>query len=328
MPNGTLSLLWLRAHQEFLARPTAPANWWVSPNENVLGGRDLQRKEQGTWLGITKQGRIAVLTNFREEGVIKPEARSRGAMVNAFLTQPPQSSDGTEKFIHDLVEDEGLKGVGGFSLVCGKVGEPLAVISNRTPNVKDTAWIAKGKGETIGLSNAAFADRSWQKIFRGEVLLSSAIKQNMSEQRSEASFIKDLFHILDDDTLPRKPKDYPWDSYVQELRKSIFIPPIGGEGAEESKAEDLAAAKSDQHVSVNNAIKAAETKHDLNGVYGTQKQTVVLVDLRGRVTFVERTLYDATGKAMVAPNGERDRAFQFGIEGWKNPWGTSGVDGD
>lgn len=309
------ALVLINNRDEFLARPTAPANWWASPNENVLGGRDLQRKEQGTWLGITKEGRVAVLTNFREEGVIKPEARSRGAMVNAFLTQP-QSLDGTEKFIHDLVEDEGLKGVGGFSLVCGKVGEPLAVISNRTPNVEDTAWIPKDKGETIGLSNAAFGNRSWPKVARGEALLSSAIKQNLSEQASQASFTEHLFRILGEDILPRKPKDYPWDSYVQELRKSIFIPAIGGEGAEESRAEDLAAAKNDQHVNVQNVTKAPEQEHELDGVYGTQKQTVVLVDRRGRVNFVERTLYDATGKATVAP--DRDRAFQFDIEGWKN----------
>lgn len=315
MPSDPLTLLWLRAHQEFLARPTAPANWWASPNESVLGARDLQRKEQGTWLGITKEGRIAVLTNFREEGVIKPEARSRGAMVNGFLTQPPHSSDGTEKFIHDLVDGEGLKGVGGFSLVCGKVGEPLAVISNRTPNAEDAAWVAKDKGETFGLSNAAFGNRSWPKLFRGEALLSSAIKQHLSEQRSQASFIEHLFRILDDDTLPRKPKDYPWDSYVQELRKSIFIPAIGGEGAEEMRAEDLAAAKSDQHVNVENGMNAPEAGHDLDGMYGTQKQTVVLVDRRGRVTFVERTLYDASGRATVAP--DRDRIFQFDIEGWK-----------
>lgn len=158
------------------------------------------------------------------------------------------------------------------------------------------------------------------------MLLFSAIKQNISEQRSQASFIKLLFRILDDDVLPRKRKDYPWDSYVLELRKSIFIPAIGGEGAEDSRAEDLAAAKSDQHISVDNAPRVAEMKHSLDGVYGTQKQTVVLVDRRGRVTFVERTLYDATSKASVAP--DRDRTFQFDIEGWENPQGTSDVDED
>lgn len=314
MLSDTLFLLWLRAHQEFLARPTAPADWWASPHENVLGGRDLQRQEQGTWLGITKQGRLAVLTNFREEGIIKPEARSRGAMVNAFLTQPPYGSDGTEQFIHDLVAVDGFKGVGGFSLVCGKVGQPLAVISNRTPNVEGTAWILKDRGETIGLSNAAFDNRSWPKVVRGETLLSSAIKQHLSEQTSQASLIEQLFRILDDDTLPRKPDDFPWDSYVEELRKSIFIPVIGGEGAEESRAEDLAAANSKQHVNVEDSTRKAKPKNEIDGAYGTQKQTVVLADHQGRVTFIERTLYDASGRVMEAPG--RDRTFQFDIQGW------------
>ena len=315
----------LSSHQEFLVRPTAPAHWWITPNENVLGGRDLQRKEQGTWLGITKQGRIAVLTNFREEGVIKPEARSRGAMVNAFLTQPPHSSDGTEKFIHDLVEEgQGLKGVGGFSLVCGKVGEPLVVISNRTPNVRDTAWIAKDEGETIGLSNATFENKSWPKVLRGEALLSSAINQSLSQQTSQADLIENLFRILDDDMLPRKPDNFPLDSYIQELRKSIFIPVIGGEGVKESRGEGLAAGNSDQHVTIENMASAAETENenDNHSAYGTQKQTIILVDRQGRVTFVERTLYDATGKVTAAP--DRDRTFQFDIEGWSVHKGAIG----
>ena len=266
------------------------------------------------------------MTNFREEGVIKPEARSRGAIVNAFLTQPPHSSDGTGKFIHDLVEAEGLKGVGGFSLVCGKLGEPLAVISNRTPNVEETVWIAKDKGETIGLSNAAFSNRSWPKVLRGEALLSSAIEQDLSERESQASLIEHLFCILDDDTLPRKSNEHPWDSYVRELRKSIFIPSIGGNGAEQSGAEDLAAAKSDEHIIVEDAAKAAQAKHDLGTVYGTQKQTVVLVGHQGRVTFVERTLYDAMGRATAAP--DRDRTFQFDIEGWTAPRATGDNEDD
>ena len=235
-------------------------------------------------------------------------------MVNAFLTQPPHGSDGTEQFIHDLVDGDGLKGVGGFSLVCGKVGQPLAVISNRTPNVEDTAWILKDRGETVGLSNAAFDNRSWPKVVRGEALLSSAIKHHVSEQKSQASLIEQLFRILDDDTLPRKPDDYPWDAYVKELRKSIFIPVIGGEGAEESRAEDLAAANSKQHVNVEDSTKRAKSKNEVDGAYGTQKQTLVLADHQGRVTFIERTLYDASGKSMEAPG--RDRTFQFEIQGW------------
>ena len=247
-------------------------------------------------------------------------------MVNAFLTQPSHSADGTEKFVHDLVDGEGLNGVGGFSLVCGKVGEPLAVISNRTPNVGETVWIAKDKGETIGLSNAVFGNRSWPKVSKGEALLSSAVEQDLSEHRSQASLTKDLFSILDDDMLPRKPKDHPWSSYVQELSKSIFIPAIGGEGVEESTAKDLAAAKSDKHIAVQNVTKSGETEHEVSGAYGTQKQTVVLVNHQGQVTFIERTLYDTIGRPTTAP--DRDRTFRFDIEGWDSPQAIVGVHDD
>jgi len=303
----------LKTCQEYLNRPTAPAHWWEAPDGHVLGGRDLLRNEQGTWLGLTKQGRIAVLTNFQEDNV-QLEARSRGEMVNAYLTQPANSLGSTQDFIESLVEGEGLKGVGGFSLVCGKIGEPLAVISNRTPSVEGITWIANGKDETIGLSNAAFANRSWPKVIRGEELLASAIKANIEAMAPQSSLIEDLFHVLGDDTLPKKPKGMGWDSYVKELRKSVFIPVIGGQGEDDLGAEDLAAATSNQHVTVDDSARKVDTGDGHNDVYGTQKQTVVLVDHQGMVTIVERTLYDENSKEI--PTAERDRRFEFFIEGW------------
>lgn len=44
-------------------RPTKEAHFWDDAPE-ILAGRDL--KGGGTWLGITKTGRFALLTNFRE----------------------------------------------------------------------------------------------------------------------------------------------------------------------------------------------------------------------------------------------------------------------
>lgn len=49
-----------------MRRPTYPAHFW--PDEpHLLAGRDALRS--GTWLGMTKNGRFAFLTNFREVGV-------------------------------------------------------------------------------------------------------------------------------------------------------------------------------------------------------------------------------------------------------------------
>ncbi|KAK4694151.1 hypothetical protein P7C71_g3379, partial [Lecanoromycetidae sp. Uapishka_2] len=292
------ALVLINNRDEYINRPTVRAHFWGSPNENVLGGRDLLRKEQGTWLGITKEGRIAVLTNFRENVVMNAEARSRGAMVNAFLTQPAESDSTTEDFIRTLVEGEGLAGVGGFSL--------------------SIPWIAKDKGETVGLSNAAFADRSWPKVLRGEKLLSEAIKTNVANQNDEARFIEDMFHLLSEDTLPKRSQDQGWDSYVMELRNSIFIPAIGGEGMDGMSSDDIASATSSQHVNIENTAKKAEHIDGLSGIYGTQKQTIVLVDHHGKATFIERTLYDENGHSTV-DSSERDRRFEFDIRGWKKP---------
>lgn len=288
---------------EFLTRPTNPAAWWESPNQNILGGRDLLRQEQGTWLGITKQGHLAVLTNFREEGQEIQRAISRSAMVNAYLTHTPEQPNDTEKFVKRLLQSEDLKGVGGFSLVCGQISKPLAVISNRTPSAEGMKWIAGNRNETVGLSNAAFADRTWPKVLEGESLLSCAISESFRKGESKEDFVERLMSLLSVDTLPKKETGQRWDAIVRELRKSIFIPAVGGDGEHDMRGDDIATAKSD------------ESMRGLSGVYGTRQQTVALIDHQGQVSFIERTLYDNDGKDV--PNKERDRWFQFGIEGWR-----------
>ncbi len=289
--------------------------WWPSPNDQVLAAHDLLRNVRGTWLGVTKQGRTAVLTNFHEEGQVLQEARSRGAMVNAFLTQAPDKPENTHAFVENLIEGEGVKGVGGFSLVCGKAGRPLAVVSNRTPSVEGVAWIAEGRGETIGLSNAAFGDRSWPKVLRGEELMSSAIAKSIAREDSKPEFIEELLRVLSVDTLPERQEGQSWTSYVYELRKSIFIPAIGGEGMDGVSADNIAAARTSQRVHISSKAEISKHQGGLSGKYGTQKQTVVLVDHQGHVTLVERTLYDVEGREVVG--NERDRVFEFNIEGWE-----------
>lgn len=221
-------------------------------------------------------------------------------MVNAFLTQSLEKNEDTRTFVKNLVDGDGLKGVGGFSLVCGKAGEPLAVVSNRTPSVEGMTWLAEQRGETVGLSNAAFGDRSWPKVLQGEKLMASAIGESVARKVSKAGFIEAMMGLLSVDTLPEKEEGQGWESYVKELRKSIFIPVVGGDGADDMAADDVAAARRDQHM------------QGLSGVYGTQKQTVLLVDHHGRVTFVERTLRD--NEAREVKSQDRERWFEFRIE--------------
>ena len=66
---------------EFHARPTAALTKW--PESTLIAGRDLQ--SGGTWIGLDRRGRVAVVTNVRD-GFAKPHTGpSRGALPVAFL---------------------------------------------------------------------------------------------------------------------------------------------------------------------------------------------------------------------------------------------------
>lgn len=70
---------------EYFARPSETAAWWSHEGFEIFGGRDLEKG--GTWLGLTRAGRIAVVTNVRD--VVNPPragAGSRGWITRDALT--------------------------------------------------------------------------------------------------------------------------------------------------------------------------------------------------------------------------------------------------
>ena len=66
---------------EFHARSSEPSGFWKD-RPGILAGRDLEAG--GTWLGVSRSGRFASVTNYR--GGRDPNAlESRGALVTRFL---------------------------------------------------------------------------------------------------------------------------------------------------------------------------------------------------------------------------------------------------
>lgn len=100
---------------EFLHRPTAKAHFWPPPQSNVLAGTDLEEaatpNHNGTWLGITKTGRFAALTNYRETKYYGK--RSRGELVRDFLVDEQLTAHDYMKQVQQRADS-----YGGFSLVC------------------------------------------------------------------------------------------------------------------------------------------------------------------------------------------------------------------
>jgi uncharacterized protein with NRDE domain len=68
---------------EFYTRPTAEADFWREDHPQILAGRDLIAN--GTWLGITAQGRFAAVTNIRDPSQPELRPRSRGDLTREFL---------------------------------------------------------------------------------------------------------------------------------------------------------------------------------------------------------------------------------------------------
>lgn len=105
---------------EFHARPAAPAAFW-DEQPQVLAGRDLQAR--GTWMGVSRSGRFAAVTNYR--GGREPAAeRSRGALVSGFLT----GSLSAESYVARLGETQGT--YSGYNLLAFD-GRELWWTSNR-----------------------------------------------------------------------------------------------------------------------------------------------------------------------------------------------------
>lgn len=116
-----LRLIAAANRDEYYAWPTAPLGWW-DDHPQVLAGRDLERG--GTWIGVTRGGRFAALTNFREPGERLVGAPSRGALVADFLTGAGSALGFTEGLARHSAE------YNGFNLVLGD-GEQLVWLSNR-----------------------------------------------------------------------------------------------------------------------------------------------------------------------------------------------------
>lgn len=187
---------------EFYNRQTAPANYWAD-YPNVLGGRDLQAG--GTWMGITKAGKISMLTNFRDPKSIMADAPSRGHLVADYLEKDVDP----EPYLKSLQPAK----YNGFNLILGNVDE-LWYISN----YKD--GITKLDNGLYGLSNHLL-DTPWPKVVRGKMKLAPLLgKSDLTTS--------DLMEFLYDDYIATE--NLPSTGVSPELEKalsSMFIKTTG-----------------------------------------------------------------------------------------------------
>jgi uncharacterized protein with NRDE domain len=160
---------------EFYTRRTRPVSWWGQA-VSLLAGYD--EEAGGTWLGITRRGRFATLTNVRASTERNPHAPSRGALVLSALQSAEPSGDW-------LAAHAGKLGpFNGFNLLLGDVLSDgpadtagLHYYSNRL--AEPPRPLAPG---IYGLSNG-FLDTPWPKVTRAVASFACMVAAGVSVER-------------------------------------------------------------------------------------------------------------------------------------------------
>ena len=135
---------------EFHARPAEPLHWW-NDGPPLLAGRDLQAG--GTWLGLDASGRIALVTNYRDPSLPRPEGTSRGTLIGEFLG----GRQGAVEFVRATAARAGQ--FSGFNLLAMDHEGLGYVTSHPRPEARTLPL------GVYGLSNRQL-DTPWPKLLR------------------------------------------------------------------------------------------------------------------------------------------------------------------
>jgi uncharacterized protein with NRDE domain len=185
---------------EFHSRPAARAEWWAD-HPRILAGRDLEAG--GTWLGVTRTGRFAALTNYRDPERRREAAPSRGALVTSLLESGASVAEGLSYL--RAVGD----GYNGFNLIFSD-GERLGIYESVLGAGREL-----GPG-IYGLSNHLL-DTPWPKVQNAKTRLEAALR--------DLTDTAPLLELLRDDRpaadaqLPRTGVSLEWER----LLSSAFV---------------------------------------------------------------------------------------------------------
>lgn len=169
---------------EFFARPAARLGWWTpEPGATqILGGRDLDAG--GTWLGLSAEGRLGLLTNVRDPSRQDPSAPSRGRIVPEWLA--------ARERVDQFWMRTALAGYNGFNLIAADFA------------LGECYWASNGGAHPqrlergiYGLSNAGL-DTPWPKV----VALKESTREAVAESASVDELAARLFEALADRSVP------------------------------------------------------------------------------------------------------------------------------
>jgi uncharacterized protein with NRDE domain len=185
---------------EFYNRPTAPAQWWKE-SPFLLAGQDV--KEGGTWMGITRQGKFAAITNYRDDTPRNEDSPSRGFIVKDYLTENLATLDFLKKL------ERSASKFNGFNLVIGDINQ-IYFYSNRQEKIE---LLSPG---LYGLSNGLL-NTPWFKVTKGrEKLRQILTRDGMLTRENLLDLLQDRA-MAPEDRLPKTGVSKEWEKILSPI---------------------------------------------------------------------------------------------------------------
>ncbi|WVW80463.1 hypothetical protein I302_102445 [Kwoniella bestiolae CBS 10118] len=285
---------------EFLARLTAPAKWHSFSSDDtaeddwVLSGVDKGAANGGTWLGITKDLRVGLLTNVRltpPTPPLKPSPNppSRGLLLREFLSAPPSSAPGVHQYLSSHYPQSGQ--YEGFNLLLFSLAKPQAEVgyltnrpvpcltdlripSSHAPPPTQTNGMP---AECFGISNSPM-NEPWPKVREGEGRMVDALKEWEKGGGGEKELVGRMFGVLSQ-SIPITTQSDMLSSTTIPLIKIPSTP-------------------------------TTQVDNEKPRWYGTRTSTVILVKENGETIFVERDVLVLDEKG-EPKRGEGERWVEF-----------------
>jgi uncharacterized protein with NRDE domain len=210
------SLVVAANRDEFYERDTEGVTWWPE-HPHVLAGRDRADVvgSPGTWLGFTKTGKFAALTNVRAPSEKNPDARTRGELSLMYLT----SNDRPAEFVQSNSKRFSL--YNGFNLLMADLSDlakaEMHWVSNRMlmgQNVRPRKVFPPQPLEpgVYGLSNAML-DTPWPKVNHRVAAFAQTLAMDQGNLKNADQYLKLLAdtHHASDHELPSTGVSKEWE---------------------------------------------------------------------------------------------------------------------
>ena len=210
------SLVVAANRDEFYERDTDGIAFWPEHPE-VLAGRDRADVlgSPGTWLGFTKTGKFAALTNVRAPSEKSPDARTRGELSLMYLT----SNGSPTSFIEENSKRFSL--YNGFNLLMADLSDPANAqmhwVSNRMlmgQNVRPRKVFPSQplSPGVYGLSNAML-DTPWPKVNHRVAAFAQALAMDHGQLQGADHYLKLLAdtRYASDHELPNTGVSKEWE---------------------------------------------------------------------------------------------------------------------